>query len=89
MCRCAGPHAHAAHSYILLQIPSSNLMLWLGRPRLYMGLAIIVWGGISTATAAADSYSHLLVIRIFLGVVEAAFFPGCVWRQTWSHPDTR
>lgn len=53
-------------------------MLWLGRPRLYMGLAIIVWGGISAATAAADTYGHLLVIRIFLGVVEAAFFPGCV-----------
>jgi hypothetical protein len=35
---------------------------------------MIVWGVISAATAAVNSYSGLLVVRFFLGFVEAAYF---------------
>ena len=35
---------------------------------------MIVWGIISAATAAAQSYSGLVAIRFFLGFVEAAYF---------------
>ena len=37
---------------------------------------MVVWGVISAATAAAQSYGGLLAIRFFLGFVEAAYFVG-------------
>jgi len=35
---------------------------------------MIIWGVISAATAAAESFGGLLAIRFFLGFVEAAYF---------------
>lgn len=35
---------------------------------------MIVWGIISTATAGAQNFAGLVVIRFFLGFVEAAYF---------------
>lgn len=37
------------------------------------------WGVISTCTAAAQNYAGLVTIRFFLGFVEAAYFPGCLY----------
>jgi MFS family permease len=50
-----------------------------GKPALYLPVAMMLWGIISTATAAASSYAGLVVIRFFLGFVEAAYFPGCLY----------
>lgn len=38
--------------------------------------AVVCWGAISAATAAVQSYSALVGIRVVLGAVEAVFFPG-------------
>ena len=35
---------------------------------------MVIWGVISAATAAVHSYAGLLVVRFFLGFVEAAYF---------------
>lgn len=35
---------------------------------------MVIWGVISTATAAVNSYGGLLAVRFFLGFVEAAYF---------------
>lgn len=35
---------------------------------------MIIWGVISAATAAAESYGGLVAIRFMLGFVEAAYF---------------
>lgn len=40
---------------------------------------MIIWGVISAATAACNSFGGLVACRFFLGVVEAAFFPGCLY----------
>lgn len=45
-----------------------------GKPAIYLPSAMILWGIISTCTAAAQSYAGLVVIRFFLGFVEAAYF---------------
>jgi MFS family permease len=37
------------------------------------------WGVISAATAAAENFHGLVIIRIFLGIFEAAFFPGAIF----------
>ncbi len=63
--------------YILMQLPS-NLMLTRVRPSLYLSIAMTIWGAISTAQSAVQSFSGLLVARFFLGFAEAPFFPGAV-----------
>ena len=40
---------------------------------------MIVWGVISAATAAVTNFGGLIAIRFFLGFVEAAYFPGCLY----------
>ena len=37
-----------------------------------------IWGAISTATGAVQSFGGLVAVRVLLGVVESAFFPGAL-----------
>ncbi|KAF4963714.1 hypothetical protein FZEAL_10920, partial [Fusarium zealandicum] len=64
--------------YLLMQLPS-NLLLTRMRPSLYLSASCCLWGVVSTCNAAAHSFTHLVVIRFFLGFVEAPFFPGAVF----------
>ena len=65
--------------YLLMQIPSNLFLNKIGKPALYLPSVMIVWGVISAATAGAQSYGGLIAIRFFLGFVEAAYFPGCLF----------
>ncbi|XHG07461.1 hypothetical protein AWENTII_010608 [Aspergillus wentii] len=65
--------------YLLMQIPSNLLLNKLGKPAIYLPCSMVLWGIISTATAGAQNYAGLVVIRFFLGFVEAAYFPGCLY----------
>ena len=56
------------------QVPSNLFLNKIGKPALYLPTAMVVWGVISAATAAAQSYGGLLAIRFMLGFVEAAYF---------------
>lgn len=46
---------------------------------MYICCAVVIWGSISAATAAAKTYEQLLVIRAMLGIAEAVFFPGAIF----------
>jgi hypothetical protein len=37
---------------------------------------MVAWGIVSTATAATTTFGGLLVCRLFLGLIEAAYFVG-------------
>lgn len=65
--------------YVLMQIPSNLFLNKIGKPAIYLPTVMIAWGIISAATAGAQSYAGLLAIRFFLGFVEAAYFPGCLF----------
>ena len=65
--------------YLLMQIPSNLFLNKIGKPSLYLPACMIVWGMISAATAGAHTYGGLIAIRFFLGFVEAAYFPGCLF----------
>ncbi len=65
--------------YLLMQVPSNLFLNKIGKPALYLPTVMIVWGVISAATAGAQSYGGLVAIRFFLGFVEAAYFPGCLF----------
>ncbi|KAB5535164.1 major facilitator superfamily domain-containing protein [Coniochaeta sp. 2T2.1] len=62
-----------------MQIPSNLFLNKIGKPAIYLPTCMIVWGVISAATAACKTAADLLAIRFFLGFVEAAYFPGCLY----------
>ncbi|KAK7539202.1 pantothenate transporter liz1 [Phyllosticta citricarpa] len=65
--------------YLLMQVPSNLMLNKIGRPSLYLPVFMVLWGIISTATAACQDFSGLVACRFFLGFVEAAYFPGCLF----------
>ncbi|KAJ3550212.1 hypothetical protein NM208_g92 [Fusarium decemcellulare] len=65
--------------YIPFQIPSNLIMTKITRPGLYLCTAAVIWGTVSCCTAAVKSYESLLVVRVFLGITEAVFFPGVIY----------
>lgn len=56
------------------------------RPSLYISVWVLVWSVVSASTAAARNYSRLIVIRFFLGIVEAPFFPGALFLLSSWYP---
>src|ERR1700730_2678765 len=64
--------------YLLLEIPS-NLVLAYTRPSIYIPCIMICWAIISALTGLVQNFSGLLAVRFFLGIVEAGFFPGCLF----------
>ena len=50
----------------------------MGRPSIYLSVVMTIWGAISTATGAVQSFGGLVAVRVLLGVVESAFFPGAL-----------
>ncbi|RDW66519.1 MFS general substrate transporter-10 [Coleophoma cylindrospora] len=65
--------------YLLMQVPSNMLLNKFGKPAVYLPCCMLVWGVISGLTGAVQNYAGLLVCRFFLGFVEAAYFPGCLF----------
>lgn len=65
--------------YILMQVPSNLFLNKIGKPAIYLPTCMIIWGAISAATAGVHSFGGLVAIRFFLGISEAAFFPGAIF----------
>ena len=63
---------------VSLLVPSNLFLNKIGKPALYLPTAMVIWGVISAATAAAQSYGGLLAIRFMLGFVEAAYFVSVI-----------
>lgn len=59
-----------------MQVPSNIFLNKIGKPALYLPTAMVIWGVISALTGATQNFAGLLVCRLFLGIIEAAFFPG-------------
>ena len=79
--------------YMIGQIPS-NMILTRIRPGLYLPACAFVWSCLSAATAGVTNKETLLVVRFFLGLAEAPFFPGAVFcmlimrRSLWIKENT-
>ncbi|KAJ0331707.1 hypothetical protein COL5a_002374 [Colletotrichum fioriniae] len=66
--------------YLLMQIPSNMLMSSKHvRPSVYMAICMMAWALVSGCTALAKNYTHLVIVRFFLGVTEAPFYPGAIY----------
>jgi MFS family permease len=68
------------HSYLFMQIPSNMLLSSRKvRPSIYMGCCMMAWATVAALTAAVHNYTGLVLVRFFLGVVEAPFYPGALY----------
>lgn len=68
--------------YFLFEVPS-NVMLNKYGARIWIARILVTWGLIAAATAFAQTANQLYVLRFFLGVAEAGFFPGVVVYLTY------
>jgi ACS family tartrate transporter-like MFS transporter len=63
--------------YFLFQIPGTILIeKWSARK--VIGASLIVWGALATLTGFITNAQQFYWIRFFLGLAEAAFFPGVI-----------
>ncbi|EEU48220.1 uncharacterized protein NECHADRAFT_31745 [Fusarium vanettenii 77-13-4] len=66
--------------YLLMQIPSNMLISSKRvRPSIYMSICMMGWAVVSACTALAKNYTGLVLLRFFLGVAEAPFYPGALY----------
>ncbi|KAI1101699.1 MFS general substrate transporter [Jackrogersella minutella] len=68
--------------YILMQVPSNMFINRIERPSLYIACAMLLWGLISTLTGNTQNFTGMVLVRFFLGFIEAAFLPGALLIQS-------
>lgn len=71
--------------YFFLEVPSNMLLHRFGA-RKWMARIIVTWGLVTMAMFYAGNSTHVLVIRILLGIAEAGFFPGMIYYFTQWFP---
>ena len=65
-----------AVAYTLFDVPSNWVMKRYVRPSRWLGTLFICWGALTLGFAAVKTYAAVVVLRFFIGVFEAGFFPG-------------
>jgi D-galactonate transporter len=74
--------------YFFFEVPSNIIMHRLGA-RIWIGRIMVTWALLSAATMFVTTPTMFYVIRFFLGVAEAGFFPGIVLYLTYWYPAQR
>jgi MFS family permease len=74
--------------YFLFEVPS-NIILHKVGARMWIGRIMITWGILSAAMMFVTSPTMFYVMRFFLGVAEAGFFPGIILYLTYWYPSHR
>lgn len=64
--------------YVLFELPSNIALRKVGAAR-WLALITVLWGVTIIGMGFSTNWTHLVVCRVFLGVFEAGFFPGCVY----------
>ena len=75
--------------YFIFEVPSNVIMEKVGA-RIWIARIMITWGLLAGATAWVAGPTSFGVVRFFLGVAEAGFFPGILlyftyWFPTYHH----
>src|SRR6201996_580601 len=71
--------------YFIFEVPSNVVLEKVGA-RLWIARIMISWGILAGLTACVVGSSSFAVVRFFLGVAEAGFFPGIVLYFTYWFP---
>src|SRR6478609_6299049 len=69
--------------YIIFQPPATVLVRVIG-PRIHLSAIALFWGAVMIGMGFTKNYEQLAGLRTILGVLEAGFFPSCVYLlSTW------
>src|SRR6202012_3685785 len=71
--------------YFIFEVPSNVIMEKVGA-RLWIARIMITWGIFAGLTAMVTGSTSFAIVRFFLGVAEAGFFPGIVLYFTYWFP---
>ncbi|XPG55671.1 MFS transporter (plasmid) [Variovorax sp. 375MFSha3.1] len=74
--------------YGLLEVPSNLLMARIGARKTFFRI-MVLWGLTAAATAFVRTPIQFYVVRFFLGVFEAGFFPGVILYLSYWFPASR
>ncbi|EPT00465.1 hypothetical protein FOMPIDRAFT_1036789 [Fomitopsis schrenkii] len=66
-------------TYVPAQIPSNMILNRISRPHYYIPCCVMVWGLVSALTGVTRDYTGIIICRIFIGLPEAAFYPGAMY----------
>ncbi|KAG2109331.1 major facilitator superfamily domain-containing protein [Suillus discolor] len=66
-------------TYCPMQIPSNMILGYISRPSIYIGACVVGWGLTSALTGVTTNFSGMMACRVFIGVPEAAFYPGVMY----------
>ncbi|UKZ83898.1 hypothetical protein TrVFT333_011713 [Trichoderma virens FT-333] len=70
-------------TYIVFQPPSTVLIRKIG-PRTHLAVITLLWGAVMIGMGFVKNFEQLAAMRVILGVLEAGFFPSCVYLlSTW------
>ncbi len=70
-------------TYVLCQPPSTVICRKVG-PRIHLSLITLFWGVVMIGMGFVRSFGSMAALRVILGVLEAGFFPSCVYLlSTW------
>ncbi|KAL0574876.1 hypothetical protein V5O48_007088 [Marasmius crinis-equi] len=66
-------------TYCPAQIPSNMVLNYITRPSWYIGGCVVAWGLTSAMTGVTHNFGGILACRVFIGLPEAAFYPGAIY----------
>nr|GAT52274.1 tartrate transporter [Mycena chlorophos] len=66
-------------TYAPAQIPSNLFLNKISRPSVYIGICVCAWGLASALTATTTGLKGVVLCRLFVGLPEAAFYPGAMY----------
>ena len=70
-------------TYVIFQPPMTVVCRKIG-PRLFLPGICLLWGSVIIGFGFAKNWTTLVALRLVLGILEAGYFPGCVYLlSTW------
>lgn len=70
-------------TYIVFQPPSTVIVRKIG-PRFHLSAIVVAWGAVMLGMGFVKTWESLAGLRVVLGIMEAGFFPSCVYLlSTW------
>lgn len=75
-----------ALAYALFEVPSNFIMKRYVRPSLWLSTLLASWGLFTIGFSGVQTYAQVVVLRFFVGLFEAGFFPGIVYIICFWYP---
>lgn len=70
-------------TYVIFQAPMTVICRKIG-PRIFLPGICLLWGSVIIGFGFAKNWTTLVALRLVLGILEAGYFPGCVYLlSTW------